>query len=163
MSQICHHRNSCRLCNGTNLICVFELESTPPANAFIKKEHLNTTQPRYPLKVYFCKDCFHVQLLDIVNPIELFENYVYVSGTSPIFVKHFAEYAEYIIKNYTNPIFINPFQYLLTTNYPIDKNIKVVEEIIKILSEKNLKEFDQIDIIRNILKQLNDTNKYIYL
>ena len=102
MRQICQHRNSCRLCKGANLTCVFELESTPPANAFIKKEHLNTTQPRYPLKVYFCKDCFHVQLLDIVNPIELFENYVYVSGTSPIFVKHFAEYAEYIIKNYTS-------------------------------------------------------------
>ena len=70
---------------------MFELESTPPANAFVKKDNLSTTQPRYPLKVYFCKDCYHVQLLDIVDPRELFENYVYVSGTSPIFVNHFAE------------------------------------------------------------------------
>jgi hypothetical protein len=42
---------------------------------------------------------------------------------------------KYIIKNYYNPIFINPFQYLLTTHYPLDKNIEATEEIIKILIE----------------------------
>ena len=37
--------------------------------------------------------CSHVQLLDVVDSQELFGNYVYVSGTSPSFVKHFEHYA----------------------------------------------------------------------
>lgn len=94
------HRSSCRLCDDTNVRCVFQLESTPPANAFVKKEDINRSQSIYPLKMYFCEKCFHLQLLDILDPHELFENYVYVSGTSPLFVKHFEKYAEFIIKNY---------------------------------------------------------------
>jgi len=40
-----------------------------------------------------CRDCNHVQLLDVVDPRHLFEEYVYVSGTSPVFVDHFRRYA----------------------------------------------------------------------
>ena len=100
MKQHYTHRRSCRLCNDTNVRCVFQLESTPPANAFVKKEDITKPQSIYPLKMYFCEKCFHLQLLDILDPHELFENYVYVSGTSPLFVKHFERYAEFIIKNY---------------------------------------------------------------
>ena len=35
-----------------------------------------------------------MQLLDVVDPVLLFRNYVYVSGTSPVFVDHFRRYAE---------------------------------------------------------------------
>ena len=43
--------------------------------------------------LYFCRDCAHVQLLDVINPALLFSDYVHVSGTSPVFVSHFREYA----------------------------------------------------------------------
>ena len=39
----------------------------------------------------------------------------------------------------------------------------LVKDIIKILGEKTLKEFDKIDIIRNLLKKFNDSNKYIFI
>ncbi len=60
-------------------------------------------QERYPLDVFFCDRCAHVQLLDSVDPQLLFENYVYVSGTSPVFVKHFEAYAEFIRRRYPAP------------------------------------------------------------
>lgn len=100
MNQICQHRDSCRLCKGKNLTLVFKLEPTPPANAFVTKEKIDEPQIVFPLDVYFCENCYHVQLLDVVDPKELFENYVYVSGTSSVFVNHFEEYSKYIIKNY---------------------------------------------------------------
>jgi SAM-dependent methyltransferase len=100
MSQICQHRDTCRLCKSRNLTLVFELEPTPPANAFVKKDQLDKPQVTFPLSVYFCNNCFHVQLLDVIDPRELFENYVYVSGTSPLFVNHFQEYSEFIIESY---------------------------------------------------------------
>ena len=100
MSEQCSKRKNCRLCNSEKLCQCFKLEPTPPANAFVKKEHLGEPQTTFPLDVYFCENCYHVQLLDIVDPKELFENYVYVSGTSPTFVNHFEEYSKFIIKNY---------------------------------------------------------------
>lgn len=88
------HRDTCRLCGSRDLACVLKLVPTPPANAFVPKSQLSVEQPRIPLDVWFCRDCTHVQLLDIVDPEYLFGNYVYVSGTSPVFVAHFQSYAD---------------------------------------------------------------------
>ena len=41
-----------------------------------------------------------MQLLDVVDPEVLFGNYVYVSGTSPVFIQHFKSYAEAIVSAY---------------------------------------------------------------
>jgi SAM-dependent methyltransferase len=80
---------------------VFALEPTPPANAFIPADQKDIEQERFPLDVFFCEDCAHVQLLDVVDPRVLFENYVYVSGTSPVFVKHFEDYANDIMVRFS--------------------------------------------------------------
>jgi SAM-dependent methyltransferase len=91
------------LCGGQSLTRVLSLEPTPPANAFVSAADLDRVQERYPLDVYFCDRCAHVQLLDSVDPQLLFENYVYVSGTSPVFVKHFEAYAEFVRRRYPAP------------------------------------------------------------
>jgi SAM-dependent methyltransferase len=88
-----NHRSTCRLCDSVALTKVFALTPTPPANAFVPKEQLDLVQPTFPLELFFCEDCAHLQLLDVVSPAELFRNYVYVSGTSASFVKHFEDYA----------------------------------------------------------------------
>ena len=72
---------------------MLSLAPTPLANAFVAKEALAHVQPVYPLDVYFCGDCTHAQLLDVVDPSVLYRHYVYVSGTSPVFVRHFRDYA----------------------------------------------------------------------
>lgn len=92
-SSLCHRRTGCRLCGSDRLSLVLKLEPTPPANAFVPATDIGKDQTRFPLDIFFCEDCFHVQLLDVVDPKHLFENYVYVSGTSPVFVKHFEDYA----------------------------------------------------------------------
>ena len=100
MNEPCKRQNICRLCNNTNLKLAFSLEPTPPANAFVDKQKISIKQDCYPLDIFFCEDCNHVQLLDVVDSNILFEDYVYVSGTSPVFVKHFEEYANFLINNY---------------------------------------------------------------
>ena len=90
----------CRLCKSSKLTSILKLASTPPANAFVSKENTKYEQKKYPLELFFCEKCSHVQLVEVVDPIELFENYVYVSGTSPVFVEHFSNYAKSIIENY---------------------------------------------------------------
>jgi SAM-dependent methyltransferase len=87
------HRTSCRLCEGKTLDKVLSLPPTPPANAFVAADRLKERQRCFPLDVYFCGRCAHLQLLDVVEPKILFRDYVYVSGTSSSFVRHFQEYA----------------------------------------------------------------------
>ena len=81
------------MCRSKNLKQVISLKPTPPANAFLTKNQLNKKEPFFPLNLNFCSDCGQLQLSHVVSPKLLFENYVYVSSTSPAFIEHFKEYA----------------------------------------------------------------------
>lgn len=93
-------KENCRLCNGKNLIEVFKLEDSPLANAFVSKENKNKIQEEYPLSLNFCDDCTHIQLTHVVDPEILYKHYLYVSGTSPVFIKHFQDYVDSLCKEY---------------------------------------------------------------
>jgi SAM-dependent methyltransferase len=94
------HRSTCRLCNGIDLTKVLTLTPTPPANAFVKKKEVGKSQKKFPLELYFCRSCSHLQLLGVLNPSLLFHNYVYVSSTSINFVQHFKDYANTCVKKF---------------------------------------------------------------
>ena len=76
------------------------LKPTPPANAFVPEPCITTTQEAFPLDVCFCRTCKHIQLLDVVDPTILFDDYPYVSGTSPVFVRHFEDYAAEMVQRF---------------------------------------------------------------
>ena len=103
MANHCFRRGTCRLCGSAALTIVFSLAPTPLANAFVTREGLDQEQRRYPLDIFFCESCGHLQLLDVIDPVALYEHYVYVSGTSPVFVEHFKEYADYVVGNFLPP------------------------------------------------------------
>lgn len=79
---------------------MLELAQTPLANAVVGGKDVGKPQPLYPLDVFLCNGCGHVQLLDVVDPKILYEHYVYVSGTSPVFVQHFQGYFDYLVKTF---------------------------------------------------------------
>lgn len=87
------YKHTCRLCNSSELDEVLCLCPTPLANEFLSDPILSLNQDKYDLNLMMCKSCGHVQLSIVVSPDRLFRNYVYVSGTSPKFVKHFEDYA----------------------------------------------------------------------
>lgn len=88
-------KKTCRLCGQSGLERFLDLGKQPPANAFLKRENFDKEE-YYPLCVVRCTNfhCGFVQLADVVDPETLFADYVYVSSTSPVFVKHFEEYAQ---------------------------------------------------------------------
>ena len=88
------------MCSSHDLKDALHLSSTPLANDFVDSSRLNEKQPVFPLKLSFCNNCYHTQLKDVVDPTLLYENYIYVSGTSNTFVKHFEEYANYAIQEF---------------------------------------------------------------
>ena len=96
MTALYTSRAACALCGvlATELTDVMQLAATPPANEFVGPEALAEPQDRIPLTLLLCQRCGHLQLAEIVDPRRLFQHYVYVSGTSPLFVAHFARFAQ---------------------------------------------------------------------
>ena len=121
-------REDCRICKSSALEKVVELTPTPPGNNFLSKDQIGTKEKEYPLELHFCNNCCHVQLGHVVDSSLLFQNsYSYVSGTSPVFVSHLNEYAEYIIdlfdlENKEDIIFPDDFNPLIKDS--INSNIK---------------------------------------
>ena len=101
MSSSYYRRDNCRLCGAVALRSVLELTPSPPANAFVASDQLDKPQAEFPLEMFFCEVCAHAQLLDVVSAEELFGDYVYVSGTSPVFRDHFSRYANEVIKRFS--------------------------------------------------------------
>lgn len=99
MSLDWHERKDCRLCGSRNLTPVLSLPPTPPANEFLPAGSAACQQSLIPLHLSSCDSCGHVQLPVVVSPDRLFRNYLYVSGTSPVFVDHFRRYAEDVVRD----------------------------------------------------------------
>jgi SAM-dependent methyltransferase len=95
-------RTTCRTCDGRSLQKVLELTATPPGNRFLRPEELGLPEPSYPLELFFCVECHHVQLGHVVDPRILYQNsYSYVSGTSSTFVEHLRAYAADMVDRFS--------------------------------------------------------------
>ena len=98
-------KTTCRVCEGTDLVQIIDLGSTPPANAYISTEDLNKEEKTFPLVLYFCRTCSLAQLLDVVHPEILFKGYHFVTSASTPSVVHFERYAkEVILPLITSPL-----------------------------------------------------------
>jgi len=97
----CYLRKTCRMCLSTDIQKVMALTPTPIGNNFLEKENIGEEEPVYPLDLYFCNRCHHLQLGHVVDPCVLYQNdYSYVSATSSHFVNHLREYADYMLKRF---------------------------------------------------------------
>src|SRR2546425_12895615 len=92
-----HKRTTCRLCEGKNLDLKVPIVASPLGGAFVTEARLTERQEVYPLDMYQCGDCGHVQLLDVVDPEVIFADYTYFSGRTSL-VEHFRRLADGIIR-----------------------------------------------------------------
>ena len=90
-------RSDCRLCGSNKVVCFLQLSDMPRAGAYVKKEDLEKPEISYPLDIYFCENCFSVQLIDIIPRETLFDDYRYLSSiASNSVLEHFEKYANEI-------------------------------------------------------------------
>src|SRR5487761_859484 len=87
-SNLHTRRATCRGCGGARLSPFLSLGDLPLANSFLTADQLQEPEPRFPLEVYFCRDCALIQLLHVVNPQVLFSNYIYRTGTNKTIAQH---------------------------------------------------------------------------
>lgn len=89
---------NCLACDSQNIVSVLDLGQQPLANSYVKE--IDQSENIYPLELAYCKNCSHLQLTHAVDPSELFENYLYVSGTSQTLHQYFQDFVE-LAKQYS--------------------------------------------------------------
>lgn len=87
-----HKKENCICCDSKELIEVLDLKNQPLANSY---HTINEVLPEFPLKLNLCCTCFHLQLSHIVDPDQLFKNYLYVSGTTKTLTEYFDWFANF--------------------------------------------------------------------
>ena len=94
------HRTTCRLCESPNVELVVKLEPIPLSENYCDDSETGKSAARYPVDLYMCADCGHVQQLDVVDSKSLWESYTYYSGEAKGMPEHFNQVAAKIIDVY---------------------------------------------------------------
>ncbi len=155
----------CRVCKNKNLTRVLTLGPTPLANAFLTKHQLDLPEYYYPLDVYFCNTCSFLELGHVVSPVVLFGDYVYVSSTSPVFIKHFEEFAKDVYTRFNlnnkslvidlgsnDGILLKPFKKLGTKILGIEP-AKAIAKVARKEGVSTLAEYFSVRLAKNIVKK----------
>ena len=80
----------CRSCASCSAEEVIDLGNQPLANNLLRPEDLELHEPRFPLRLVVCTECWMLQITDLVPPVDLFSEYVYHSSYSDAWVAHAA-------------------------------------------------------------------------
>jgi len=91
---------ACRGCGERALVLALDLGEQPLAGGFLAGEAAIAAEQQYPLRVYTCERCSLVQIVDVVDPDVLFQDYSFSSSTIPPLVRHFEEYARWLADRY---------------------------------------------------------------
>lgn len=91
-------RLTCRLCDSKNVERVVELDPIPLSENYSYDQAVAANAPRYPVDVFMCGDCGHVQQVDIIDPKTLWDSYTYYSGDAKGMPEHFQNVASKAIK-----------------------------------------------------------------
>ena len=102
MSVVLIHRETCRLCESSDVELVVKLKPIPPQEKYVDSAALARQIDLYPVDLYMCQECGHVQQLDVLDSETLWEGYTYFSGKAKGMVEHFNLFSSKVLNDY-NP------------------------------------------------------------
>jgi hypothetical protein len=90
------------VCQSDGLRLGLDLGTLPLANSFLSAQRAKSPvpEPMYPLRVAFCNNCGLIQLLDVVDKEEMFDEYAFLTATASTSLSHFEEYAREMIRRF---------------------------------------------------------------
>ncbi len=152
----------CRLCNEEHVDVVLDLGDQPPANSLYK---LGDKPPdAVPLRLGRCSSCATIQLLETVNPHQLFSRYVWLTKTSATAVEYaevFADRVDSLSKGSDLSIlevgsndgtFLNALRKRGHTVLGVDPATNI-GEIARSLGVPTVSEFFSVELAKRLIKQ----------
>lgn len=97
-----HHKLNCRFCNSNKIEKIIDFGEVGLAGGFLLPKEF-PKEKTYPQQLYFCEDCFLLQIINKVDSKLLFKDYFYFSSAIATLRKHFREYAEEVTKEFLIP------------------------------------------------------------
>ena len=96
-----HHR--CSFCDGTQMSEVMDFGKVALAGAFVKPDQFKDER-KFPQRLYFCRGCYAVQIVDKIPADVLFKNnYFYFSSSIGTLRDHFQQYAAEVTSRFLSP------------------------------------------------------------
>jgi len=83
----------CKFCKSDNIELIIDFHKVALAGGFLTKEQI-PYEKKYDQQLYFCKDCYLLQIINYVDPKVLFNDYFYFSSAINTLKNHFKEFAK---------------------------------------------------------------------
>ena len=91
------------MCESKNLKLVIPLEKIPITEKYVGPDQRDKNDDLYPIDIYMCLDCSHVQLLDVIDPKILWDDFTFRTGQAQVIIEHMKDVAKTTCKNYEVP------------------------------------------------------------
>lgn len=95
------NKSTCIACSNNTVEQFLDLGVTALANQFVTAEQAERGEPTFPLRVGYCHECSHVQLVDHVSPEAMFAEYLYVSSVSTTLTAHLKSVAAMVATRFS--------------------------------------------------------------
>lgn len=90
----------CRFCDAELTRTFVDLGRSPLANSLLSAEDLDRSEATYPLHAYVCEQCLLVQVQEFAPAANIFNDYVYFSSYSQLWLDHCRHYASQMVDRY---------------------------------------------------------------
>ena len=134
----------CSFCDSSDMSEIIDFGDVALAGGFLKPEQFDT-EMKYPLRVYFCNDCYAVQVVDKINPQVLFEDYFYFSSSIGTLREHFKEYATEVTSRFLEP------ESSTVLEFGCNDGI-----LLKPLADQNIRTVIGVDPASNVVRNIDD-------
>lgn len=134
----------CSFCDSTAMTEIINFGKVALAGAFLKPEQF-ASESVYPLRLYFCRDCFAVQVVDKVSASVLFQNYFYFSSSITTLREHFLDYAAEVTSRFLKP------EASTVIEFGCNDGI-----LLRPLADKRIRTVIGVDPATNVVKTIND-------
>lgn len=92
---------NCRGCGAALSLPLIDLGTSPPSNAYLRAEQLDSAEQWVPLKVQVCQSCWLVQTEDYTRADSLFDaDYAYFSSFSSTWLEHAEHYVATMVERF---------------------------------------------------------------
>ncbi|MCX7090657.1 MAG: class I SAM-dependent methyltransferase [Legionellales bacterium] len=94
--------HSCSFCDSQRMNKVIDFGDVALAGGFLKSEQFHQEQ-KFSLRLFYCRDCYALQVVDKVSADILFKDYFYFSSAINTLSDHFRGYAEEVTSRFLSP------------------------------------------------------------
>ena len=114
------------------------------AGGFLRSDQF-TEEHYYPLRLYFCRDCYAVQVIDKVSTQVLFKDYFYFSSSIQTLREHFVNYAREVTTRFLTP------ESSTVLEFGCNDGV-----LLRPLADQNIKTVIGVDPATNVVGTIND-------